>query len=288
MAARCWCPFAQIGGGGALVTVSANKGGLDSWRRRAQALVSLTGADLAISRELLGVKLDGQACVAQRLGGGTAMVRLARSETVPVWVAFERLAADALEAGTFGDFATAERVAARYYWRCWHDLVPHYTAWWAEWLPEHWRTAGTRNVAGQPGQSKPCDAVYAGARGRAGSSRPRRRSPRTSSASTPGIALMHTSRRYQRDLISDLMEPARPVADAIVLDLLESRWLDRGDVYETRDGRCRLGSALAHELAHAAPRLYDVLQPHCFRVVQTLITTTKGKVPSRARRVGVL
>ena len=159
MAARCWCPFAQIGGGGALVTVSANKGGLDSWRRRAQALVSLTGADLAISRELLGVKLDGQACVAQRLGGGTAMVRLARSETVPVWVAFERLAADALEAGTFGDFATAERVAARYYWRCWHDLVPHYTAWWAERLSEHWRTAGTRNVARQPGQSKPRDAV---------------------------------------------------------------------------------------------------------------------------------
>jgi hypothetical protein len=76
-----------------------------------------------------------------------------------VLVAFERLAADALEAGAFGDFATAERVAARYYWRCWHDLVSHYTAWWAERLAEHWRTAGTRNVAGQLGQSKPRDAV---------------------------------------------------------------------------------------------------------------------------------
>jgi hypothetical protein len=60
--------FAHIGGG-ALVTVSANKGGLDSWCRRAQALVSFTGADLAVSRELLGVKLDGQACIAERLGG---------------------------------------------------------------------------------------------------------------------------------------------------------------------------------------------------------------------------
>ena len=89
--------FAQIGGGGALVTVSANKGGLDSWRRRAPVLAYLTGADLAISRELLGVKLDGQARIAQRLGGSTATVRLARSETVPVFVALERMAADALD-----------------------------------------------------------------------------------------------------------------------------------------------------------------------------------------------
>jgi CRISPR associated protein Cas1 len=99
---------------------------------------------------------------------------------------------------------------------------------------------------------------------------------------------MHTNRRYQRDLVSDLIEPARPVADAIVLDLLDAHQLDRGDVYETRDGRCRIGPPLARELAQAAPQLYDAIQPHCLRVVQTLLSTTKGHTPSRARRVGRL
>jgi len=74
--------------------------------------------------------------------------------------------------------------------------------------------------------------------------------------------------------------------DAIVLDFLQARQLDRGDVYETRDDRCRLGKPLAGELSRVAPRLYAAPQPHCFAAVQTLMQTTKGSVPSKARRVG--
>jgi hypothetical protein len=36
------------------------------------------------------------------------------------------------------------------------------------------------------------------------------------------------------------------------------------------------------------PNLYEAIQPHALRIVQTLLSTTKGQTPSRARRVGRL
>lgn len=50
------------------------------------------------------------------------------------------------------------------------------------------------------------------------------------------------------------MEPARPVAGELVLDLLGDRHLKRGDIQETREGVCRIGPPLARELAHLLPR----------------------------------
>jgi hypothetical protein len=49
------------------------------------------------------------------------------------------------------------------------------------------------------------------------------------------------------------MEPGRPIADEIVLDLLNTRPLDRGDLYETRDGHVRLGATLARLRGGQAP-----------------------------------
>src|SRR5205809_7581617 len=70
----------------------------------------------------------------------------------------------------------------------------------------------------------------------------------------PGLGLMHADKRYRPSLASDLMEPARPAADAVAVDLLKGRQLRRGDVFETRKGICRLGPLLAPALAaHASP-----------------------------------
>jgi CRISPR/Cas system-associated endonuclease Cas1 len=46
---------------------------------------------------------------------------------------------------------------------------------------------------------------------------------------------MHADQRYRSSLATDLMEPARPTADEIVLDLLKTRRLHRGDIVETRE-----------------------------------------------------
>ena len=51
------------------------------------------------------------------------------------------------------------------------------------------------------------------------------------------------------------MEAGRPTADETVLELLGRRELRRGDVYETREGVCRIGPDLARELAQQGPAL---------------------------------
>jgi CRISPR/Cas system-associated endonuclease Cas1 len=60
----------------------------------------------------------------------------------------------------------------------------------------------------------------------------------------PSLGLTHADVRYRGSLAIDLMEPVRPLADELVLDLLEERELRRGDVVETRRGICRLGPPL--------------------------------------------
>ena len=48
----------------------------------------------------------------------------------------------------------------------------------------------------------------------------------------PGIGILHTDKRYRGSLAHDLMEPARPLVDGMVLDLLDGHALERADVYE--------------------------------------------------------
>ena len=69
----------------------------------------------------------------------------------------------------------------------------------------------------------------------------------------PSLGMMHTDLRYRNSLATDLMEPARPAADALVLDLLNTRVLNRGDIHETREGACRLGPQIAREIAILGP-----------------------------------
>ena len=69
----------------------------------------------------------------------------------------------------------------------------------------------------------------------------------------PSLGIVHADVRYRGSLATDLIEPVRPIADRLVLEILERRALARGDVFETREGVCRIGSRMAGELAALAP-----------------------------------
>jgi CRISP-associated protein Cas1 len=47
----------------------------------------------------------------------------------------------------------------------------------------------------------------------------------------PALGLMHADKRYRASLASDLMEPARPAADAIAVELFGARELRRGAAF---------------------------------------------------------
>ena len=85
------------------------------------------------------------------------------------------------------------------------------------------------------------------------------------------LGLMHADKRYRASLASDLMEPARPIADAIAVDLLEGRELHRGDVLETRKGICRLAPPLARELAPFAHVLGKAVAPPAEQLARALL-----------------
>ena len=75
--------------------------------------------------------------------------------------------------------------------------------------------------------------------------------PKDEARRDPSLGILHTDKRYRGSLAADLMEAGRPAADELVLELLGDRELRRGDVYETREGVCRLGPELVRELARS-------------------------------------
>jgi CRISP-associated protein Cas1 len=100
----------------------------------------------------------------------------------------------------------------------------------------------------------------------------------------PSLGLMHTDQRYRASLSSNLMEPVRPVADRIAIELLQSRELARGEVVETRKGVCRLGPTLARQLGGHSDALREAVGPHAERLARELLKAPDHPTPlTRAR-----
>jgi CRISPR/Cas system-associated endonuclease Cas1 len=97
----------------------------------------------------------------------------------------------------------------------------------------------------------------------------------------PGIGILHTDKRYRGSLAHDLMEPVRPVIDGLVLDLLDEHALERGDVYETREGVCRVGPPMARRLAQWSLALRPALADHATELAALVIG---GRTTRPARR----
>jgi hypothetical protein len=97
----------------------------------------------------------------------------------------------------------------------------------------------------------------------------------------PGVGILHTDKRYRGSLAHDVMEPIRPLVDGMVLDLLADRALERGDVYETREGVCRLGPSMARRLVQWAPTLRPALEHHATELASLLLD---GRSTRPARR----
>ena len=65
----------------------------------------------------------------------------------------------------------------------------------------------------------------------------------------PSFGIMHNGRRGKPALILDLIEPQRPVVDAVVLKLVRERCFAAADFILRTDGVCRLSPQLARMIA---------------------------------------
>ena len=256
---------------GSLISASVARGPDLAALRRAQALAANGPAGLEIARHVLSLKVAGQRDLLPELPGGGA------ADEPVEWAL--RTIGDAAELPALLD---AEAQAAAAYWRSWSELPMPFPPREIPALPEHWRTFGQRAslITGGPRTAtNPANAIlnylYA-----------------LLEAETifachalgldPGLGVFHSDREGRASLALDLMEAARPAADAYVLALLTQRTLSLREFIETREGSCRVTPRFAEQLASTC----EVWRSHIASVVEwsanTLARHARSRVPSRA------
>jgi CRISPR-associated endonuclease Cas1 len=278
--------FVQIDSDSNLVALTAAARHHESKLRRAQVLAGENDLGRLATVALLQAKLERQAVVAERLSHLKATVRVKDTKAITVAEAI-REAATRMHSGlSFGELRQLESAAGRNYWQTWARVPVRFDSTWRRAIPEHWHLAGARTSAAE--EKKRARKATTPVHALINYSYAILETEATIAAHKlgfdPSLGLMHVDQRYRSSLAADLMEPARPTADELVLDLLESRTLCRGDVIETRAGVVRVGPPLAHELARHRLLLREAVAPHAERVARTLLRAPDHPTPLTRRR----
>jgi len=264
--------FVQIDSDGEVLAAAGPVGLQDSRLRRAQAQAMENGQGFAIARELIREKLIGQRAVLDRLPDSSEAQSIV-----------DRMMDRIDSIATIESLRATEAEAATAYWRCWAPQSIQFARRDSKRSPEHWRAFGRRAslVTGNPRKAtNPANAIlnylYAIVESES-------RIAALAVGCDPGLGVMHVDRPYRDSLACDLMEPVRPVVDAWVLDLLESRTFRRSDFFENREGVCRIMPPLTKGLAETAPRWAAAVAPVAEDVAGALLGQRR-KSPGRSSR----
>lgn len=221
----------------------------DARLRRAQALAFGNGVSLAIAKDLIRQKLNAQADLLWQL-----------PNTVNAMWTIRGLARETEKARTVEELRYLEAQAARTYWDAWREVPIRFAKPDGARVPEHWRTFGSR-VSGISSPSarratNPANAMlnycYAVLESEA-------RIAALSLGLDPSIGVMHFDQQARDSLACDIMEPVRPLIDAFVLQMVQTREFQKVDFFETREGICRVMPPLSQRLAETADRWAKVV-----------------------------
>ncbi len=257
--------FVQLDADGEVVACFAPAGRDDPRLRRAQALAPTAGTGVALVRELLRAKLRGQVALLPRLPGGDN----ARSVVEQALVDLER-------AETTEQLRQAEAAGAKAYWTAWAGLSVPFARKDRAAVPVHWLAFNTRSspLTGSPrSAADPVNALlnylYAILEAEA-------RIALLAVGLDAGLGVLHADLRARDSLALDLMEAGRPAVDSDVLDLLGSRVFSRNDIFETREGACRLLPPLTGRLAETTRSWAKGVGPWAERAAKLLLSGETG------------
>ncbi len=257
----------QIGRDGEVLAHSVPFGYNGHPIRRAQALAVTNGLDLAIARELIAGKLDGQRRVLVRLGADLR-------EFDKLRVALD--AADSIER-----VRVIEANAAAFYFPAWRNVRIRFRERDLARMPARWLRADSRAsvLTGAPrAATSPINAMrnylFACLESEA-------RLALLVHGCDPQMGCLHQDQRNRDSLVLDAMEPVRAEVDAFLLDLLEDRTFTARDFGELPNGVCRIAAPLTHELALTLPHWRECLRPIAARLAQTFRESllSKGAAP---------
>jgi CRISP-associated protein Cas1 len=235
--------------------------------RRAQALAVTSGLDLAIARELIAEKLDGQRRILVRLGADLRE--------------FGKLQAALDAADSIERVRVIEATAAAIYFATWRDVRIRFRDRDLARIPARWLRCDSRASAltGAPrAATSPINAMrnylFACLESEA-------RLALLAHGCDPQMGCLHADQRNRDSLALDAMEPVRAEVDAFLLDLLEDRTFTARDFGELPNGICRIAAPLTHELALTLPHWRECLRPIAARLAQTFCESlvNKGAAP---------
>jgi CRISPR-associated endonuclease Cas1 len=272
--------------GGLMVTSAPTRA--EAKLRRAQALAPYNETGLAVARELLRRKLEGQQQVLERLDPDPHPQRVV-----------ERCLADVENAGSIEELVVAEAEGAAAYWGAWADVAMRFQPADGHRVPGEWDRFGTRTspIGSGPRMAvNPAGAIlnylYALLEAEA-------RLACLTLGLDPALAIVHADLRGRDSLPLDLMEAVRPNVDRYLLGLLRDRVFRASDFHETQRGNVRMLAPLTHELAETLPSWRRLIAPVAenlastlaqgepkFERVPTPLTEANRRV-DRARRHGV-
>jgi CRISPR-associated endonuclease Cas1 len=280
--------FVQIGLDGEVIAISSAERFHNTKLRRAQALAADTGRGLQAMRHLAAAKLEQQAARVEALpalwpakpNGGKGQV-----EVGPV---IRRERQKLSSCSTLGELRSCESVAGRWYWQTLAGLPVRFEAGWRRRVPDHWHPAGARTSppSGFKSSRKAATPFHALVNYSYALLETEATIVLQAHGFDPGMGILHTDKRYRGSLAHDLMEPVRPVVDGLVIEFLANHKLTRGDVYETREGVCRVGPPVASSLAQWGGLLRVSLQMHA-RALIDLLADRKASAPARKRSAAI-
>jgi hypothetical protein len=222
-------------------------------------LAVYTPIGVEVTRHLVSAKIAAQRSVAARLPGGA---RLARE--------LDALILRAEEAASIAEALDAEALAANIYWTAWAGVRVEFARRDAPRVPEHWQLVGARVSPVAKDRRHAITPAHAILNYLYRLLEAETTLSLHAAGLDPAIGVFHRDERYRDSLSLDVMEPARPIADAHLLDLLQAQPLRRSDFHETERGVVRLLPPLTHQLAETLPHLRAAIEPHTLAVARML------------------
>jgi CRISPR-associated endonuclease Cas1 len=255
----------QLDWDGTVLLATAPAGTDQPSLRRAQALAAGNETGHAITREIIRVKLNGQAAVARLLGSPEA------AEVIL------KLAGELDSARDKVRLLATEAMAATAYWPLWQTLPLQFAR--REQTPEHWRIFGTRHspLSGKPLKAaSPGNAIlnylYAVSVGETALAL-------TATGLDSSIGIFHADQDRRASLAYDAVEAVRPYVDAWLVAWLSTARFSKRDFYEEAGGAVRLTRPLTSHLAMTAA----IWRPAVQAVAHWLARALAGNIGSERR-----
>ncbi len=252
-------------------------GGLEGSKvriHRFQANAKESDVGVRIARLLIEKKLRGQNEVLAWLADPGRQVPLsARSRYHSVRTAALALHSLAMRVAmmqSLEEIVEAERTGAAFYWSALQGIPLRWQPKAGTRAPHHWLTTQPREsfrTGNRNGATDPTNSIlnYGYALLEAET-----RIACLNAGLHPGLGIFHADKDGRASFVYDLMEPARPVVDRLVLDFIGRHQFCEGDCYETREGFCRLDPKIAERLTRWMPSMRKVIVPTARSVVTEL------------------